>query len=110
MQNKSTVLVVFCVSLLFAAFSLSCKSYAKGDGKVINVKVLSINGCEATLPTIDLVKSVARELHVEIKLTHVVVETSEQAKKEHFLGSPTVQINGLDIDPGSGEIQYFGVT
>jgi len=97
-------------TFLFAVCPLSFKAHAKEGGKVINVKVLSIKGCEATPPTIDLVKSVAQELKIKIKLTHVVVETSEQAKKQRFLGSPTVQINGLDIAPGSREIQQFGVT
>jgi hypothetical protein len=48
---------------------------------VINVKVLSIKGCEATPPTIDLVKSVAQELQIKIKLARIIVEISGQAKK-----------------------------
>lgn len=77
---------------------------------MINVKVLSIKGCEAAPPTIELVKSVAEELEIKIKLSHVVVESSEQAIKERFIGSPTVQINGLDLDSASRETRNFGVT
>ncbi len=76
---------------------------------MIEVKVLSIKGCEATPPTILLLKSVAKELNINFNLTHIVVETSEQAQKEHFVGSPTVQINGLDIEPTAREIKSFGV-
>ncbi|MBW6520751.1 MAG: hypothetical protein K0A99_07020 [Desulfoarculaceae bacterium] len=110
MLNKSNVYIILFVCFLFVAYLLSFNAHAKEVGEVISVKVLSIKGCEATPPTIDLVKSVAQELKIKIKLTHVVVETSEIATKERFIGSPTVQINGLDIDPSAREIQQFGVT
>jgi len=110
MFNKSTVLIIFYVTFIITACPLNFNAHAKENGKVINVKVLSIKGCEATPPTIDLVKSVAIELNIKIKLTHIVIETSEQAKKERFIGSPTIQINGLDIDTTSRETLHFGVT
>ena len=110
MFNKSTLLIIFYVTFLFVAYPLSFNAQAKGSGNLINVKVLSIEGCKATPPTIDLIKSVAEELNIKINLTHLVVETSGQAKKERFIGSPTIQINDLDIDPGSRKIQHFGVT
>lgn len=77
---------------------------------MINVKIVSVAGCEATPPTIDLVTSVAEELNIKIRLTRIVVETSEQAREERLIGSPTVQINGLDIEQSSRNIPHFGVT
>ena len=81
MLSKSPVLSKFCLTLLFVAWPLIFNAHTMGGGKVINVKVLSIKGCEATPPTIDLVKSVAEELKIKIELTRIVVETSEHAKK-----------------------------
>lgn len=108
---KSLVHIVFHITfLLMIAFTLSCNAHAKGDVKLINVKILSIKGCEATPPTIERVKSVAKELNIKIQLTPLVVESPEQAIKERFIGSPTVQINNLDIEPESRKIQNFGVT
>jgi len=108
---KSLVHIIFYVTfLLMVACPLSFNAHAKEDVKLINVKVLSIKGCEATPPTIERVKSVAEELNIKIKLTHLVIESSEQAIKERFIGSPTVQINELDIEPESRKIQNFGVT
>jgi len=77
---------------------------------MINIKILSIDGCKATPPTIELVKSIAAEMNGDLNLTHVVINTPEQAQKERFLGSPTVQINGIDIEPNARDIQFFGVT
>jgi len=83
---------------------------AQEDIKLINVKILSIKGCAATPPTIERVESVADELNIKIKLISLVIESSEQAIKERFIGSPTVQINNLDIEPESRKVLNFGLT
>ncbi len=76
----------------------------------MKVKVVSLEGCGATPPTIALVREMAKEMGLKIKLEHIVVKTPEEAKKHRHVGSPTVQINGLDIDPGAREINQFGIT
>lgn len=77
---------------------------------MMDVKVLGVQGCEATVKTIDLVKSVAEAMGVHIDLVRVVIETPEQAPKERFIGSPTVRVNGRDIEPAARATQFFGVT
>ncbi len=77
---------------------------------MLQVKVLSIRKCSATPPTIELVQSVAKDMNIDIDLQRVIVTTIEEAKKERFIGSPTVRINDLDIDPASRNILFFGVT
>jgi len=37
------------------------------------------------------------------------VETVEDAERERFLGSPTVRIDGSDVEPGAGERDDFGL-
>lgn len=37
------------------------------------------------------------------------VETVEDAERERFLGSPTVRVNGTDIEPGAAGREDFGV-
>ena len=76
----------------------------------MKVKVVSLEKCSATDLTISLVNEVAGELDVEIDFEHVVVKTREDAIAQRHIGSPTVQINGLDIDRGAREINQFGVT
>ena len=66
--------------------------------------------CGATSPAIELVKATAREMGIPIELTHVVVGTAAEAEEHRHIGSPTVQIDGLDIDPGARDIEQFGVT
>jgi hypothetical protein len=66
--------------------------------------------CPATPATIRLVENITRVLHVPISLKSVLVETPEQAQALAFLGSPTVQVEGRDIEPEAWARQDFGVT
>ena len=111
-KRQTKLLCLLFVLLLFPAGVAYGQAADKSGtaGHVVNVKVLTMKGCRATQPTIDLVKTVAREMHVDIDLAVTVVNTSEQAKEERFLGSPTVQVNGLDIEPSARKFHSFGVT
>jgi hypothetical protein len=37
------------------------------------------------------------------------IDSDAQARAEHFLGSPTVRINGRDVDPTAGERHAYGL-
>lgn len=76
----------------------------------VKVHVLHMAGCPATPPTIRLVEEVARVLDVPIALEPVRVDTPEQAEALAFLGSPTVQVNGRDIEPEARDRRDFGLT
>jgi hypothetical protein len=76
----------------------------------MQVKVVSLEKCGATPPTIALVKETAREMGIAIDLKHLIVRTPEEAKEHRHIGSPTVLIEGRDIDPGARDIKQFGVT
>jgi len=91
---------------------LSCESAkdSSDSGNFMKVKVVSLEQCSATDRTIFLINEVAKELGVEINLKHVIVRTREDAVAQRHIGSPTVQVNGLDIEPGARKINLFGVT
>jgi hypothetical protein len=91
---------------------LSCESAkdSSDSGNFMKVKVVSLEQCSATDRTISLINEVAKELGIEINLKHVIVRTREEAVAQRHIGSPTVQVNGLDIEPGARKINLFGVT
>jgi len=66
--------------------------------------------CSATPAAIRLVEDVARAARVRIRLETVLVKTQEQAKTLAFLGSPTMQVNGRDIEPEAQARTDFGLT
>ncbi len=79
--------------------------------KIMNkITILSLEGCNDILPTIELVKKTARELNLDIELSHIKIASSEEATRRKFPGSPTVRINGVDIEPEMRNTTHFGVT
>ena len=111
MKMKNNILL-FCLFILVSPI-LSCNSndssQNKGNG-IMQVKVISLEKCSATDLTIALIDEVAGETGVQIDFEHVIVKTREDAIAQRHIGSPTVQVNGLDIDRGARDIEQFGVT
>ncbi len=83
---------------------------AEGDGcgQAVRVKVLSTEGCASAPATVERIRETAGDLGVEIALEEVVVVTEAEAVSQRFLGSPTVQVNGLDLDPSMREETKVG--
>jgi hypothetical protein len=75
----------------------------------MKVEVLYFDGCPnygALLPRLrELLASAGA--HPDIEL--VRVEDLDAAERERFLGSPTVRINGEDVEPGADERIDFGL-
>jgi len=57
-----------------------------------------------------MVEGVARDMGIAIALEQVLVDTPEQAQALAFLGSPTVQVGGRDIEPDARSRTDFGPT
>ncbi len=79
-------------------------------GEAIGVRVMYLEGCDATPRTVQLVQDVAAALGVRICLEQVAVTTEDEAAQLRFLGSPTVHVNGLDIDVEARSNREFGLT
>jgi len=76
----------------------------------VRVCILHMAECPATPGTIRLVEGVARDMGIAIALEQVLVDTPEQAQALAFLGSPTVQVDGRDIEPEARSRTDFGLT
>lgn len=67
----------------------------------MKVEVFYFDGCPNHKPVVDRVRFVLREQGIAAKLAEIEVPDAEAAKVVGFLGSPTIRVNGLDIDPES---------
>lgn len=83
---------------------------AEGESGTVQIRVLCSEGCANAHPTVELVKNVAQELNIPINMEIVTVGTQEQAQELRFLGSPTVQIEGFDIETSARDSLAFGLT
>ena len=76
----------------------------------MKIEVLTIPKCEITPPTVDLVKETANEIGAKYEVSIVTVGNHDQANDLEFIGSPSVRINGVDIDPDAHLQKQYGVT
>jgi hypothetical protein len=75
----------------------------------MKVELLYLDGCPGyaeLLPRLrDLLVSDGIEEGVELRL----VESAEEAERARFLGSPTVRVDGEDVDPTAKDRDDFGL-
>lgn len=67
----------------------------------MKVEVFYFEGCPNHKPAVERVRSVLKKLGIAADLAEIEVPDAEAAKVVGFLGSPTIRVNGLDIDPAS---------
>ncbi|MGB3212048.1 MAG: hypothetical protein WBB19_15195 [Desulforhopalus sp.] len=56
-----------------------------------------------------MIKKIADKLNVDVSPEHITVRTLEEATKYRHIGGPTIQVNGLDIEPDARNIVNFGL-
>ena len=74
------------------------------------IEVLYFEGCPNLGRTLELARSVAEELGVDADVLEVEVRDQEEAERLGFLGSPSVRVNGMDIEPGADARTEFAVS
>jgi|SRR5919109_5172214 hypothetical protein len=71
------------------------------------VEILYFEGCPNHEPARALVERLAGQLHLEPEIDLVEVADSEAAVALRFLGSPTVRVDGVDVEPGAEQRRDF---
>jgi hypothetical protein len=79
------------------------------EGDAVTVEVLYFDGCPnhgALMPRLEQLLRTA-QLPANIALRRIADE--QAARAERFLGSPTVRVDGRDVEPGAEERDDFGL-
>ena len=75
----------------------------------MRIRVLYMNGCPHWEPTADLVRRAAEQCALDGLIEHVEVSSQDEAVRLRFLGSPTVQVDGVDIERSTHDRSDFGL-
>ena len=67
------------------------------------VEILYFDGCPNHEPAVELVERIDRELATGAELRLVNVLDEKEATRLRFLGSPTIRVDGVDVDPSTAE-------
>ena len=73
---------------------------------VVRITFLYFEDCPSHEAALARLRQVMTEEGAQAEIEIVKVETGEQAQSRHFVGSPTILIDGRDIDPLPADIQY----
>ncbi len=65
----------------------------------MKIQILMSPGCSHGLRTVELVAEVVRAHSIEADMETVMVESAADAAHLAFPGSPTVRVDGVDIEP-----------
>ena len=74
----------------------------------MKIEVLYVEDCPNYQPTMGRLKSVLRQEGIPAQISTVVVKDEAVARQLNFLGSPSIRINGLDIEPDSRTVTATG--
>jgi hypothetical protein len=71
------------------------------------VEVLTFQGCPNRDAAIALVERVGRQLASNAEVRVIEVPDQQTAEQTRFLGSPTIRVDGYDIEPDADRRQEF---
>ncbi|HLH34533.1 MAG TPA: hypothetical protein VKX41_07650 [Alloacidobacterium sp.] len=75
----------------------------------MQIDVLYFDKCPNHPPTVERINAILREEGCSAEVREVLVPDVETAQRVHFLGSPTVRVNGIDIEPAAQNRSDFGL-
>jgi mercuric ion transport protein len=76
----------------------------------MNIEVLYFEGCPNHLPAIEMVRETLKSLGRRDEIHQVEVHTQSNAEAMAFVGSPSIRINGADIEPWARTAKAFGLS
>lgn len=65
------------------------------------IDILTFDGCPNAEPARALVARVLEDAGVRADVRESVVESPDEAHRLRFLGSPTIRVNGRDVEPSA---------
>ena len=71
------------------------------------VELLGFAGCPNVAPALAMIDRVAGELDVAVAVEWIEIADAEGAAGARFLGSPSIRVNGRDIEPGADQRTEF---
>ena len=72
-----------------------------GYGDAMRIEVLVFDGCPNAEPAVQLARDVAGEAGIDPEIEVVRITDLEAAQTQRFLGSPSIRIEGADVEPGA---------
>jgi hypothetical protein len=77
--------------------------------KSMKVEILYVSGCPNHVPAVERVREVLQQEGTPADMVEVEVKDAATAQQLGFLGSPSIRVNGLDVEPAARATRAFGM-
>lgn len=74
----------------------------------VTIQFLYFSGCPSYKQGLKNLKQVLKELDLDENFEMINIDSGEKAKEYNFIGSPTIRINSIDLDPNAREKEVTG--
>lgn len=75
----------------------------------LHIEFLYFRGCPNHEAARKLLVEVLRENRIKVTLHNMRIDSRDEAVAKRFLGSPTIRMNGMDVDPSAEHRADFGM-
>ncbi len=75
----------------------------------MKIELLYFDGCTAYKTALKHLKDVIGERKLDATIEMIKIADEQQAVASRFLGSPSIRVNGRDIEPGAEKINDFSM-
>jgi hypothetical protein len=76
----------------------------------MNVEILYIPGCPNHPPAVVRVREALTQEHVTANVVEVAINDMATARLVGFLGSPSIRVDGQDVEPSARSVRQHGLT
>jgi hypothetical protein len=74
----------------------------------MKIEILYLDGCPNRHPAVALVSDILRQETQSAELVEIEVKDAATAQQVQFLGSPSIRIDGRDVEPAARSSRAFG--
>jgi hypothetical protein len=75
----------------------------------VQVELLYFEGCAGAASALPRLRELLADTGITAQVTLRRIETPEAAAAARFLGSPTIRVDGVDVEPAAGERSDYGL-
>jgi hypothetical protein len=76
----------------------------------MRVEILYFSGCPNYTPAVDCVREVLAQEDTQAEMVEVEVTDVATAQRIGFLGSPSIRVDGQDVEPAARAERAFGLS
>ena len=73
----------------------------------MNIELLYFDGCPSHVQAEDILRQALEETHSQAEIEKIDITDEQMAIDLRFLGSPSIRINGIDVDPVARDSTSF---